>query len=181
MPLFRSKKDIQYVARITQELIERVIGEKFTYYAISEKFTETNFYNEAVSKVFDPPLAVFGLIEWKDQETSTDEAGQDIIYNITIFLSETTLKKINLTPIEGDMVDYDDKKFEIVNITEPTQIFGKAGATMGKVLECRSVRASSFTVSISGVVEYPARTRPDEDYRPEYGEVRFPYSGSSDV
>jgi hypothetical protein len=42
MGLFRSKHDIEYLKRVNKELVERVVGEKITYYAISNKFTRKN-------------------------------------------------------------------------------------------------------------------------------------------
>ena len=179
MSLFRSRKDIQYVKRITQELIEKVIGEKVTYYAISDEHTEDNFYGEAQEKIFDPPISIYCLVEWQEQEPFTNEYGQDLIYNMKLFISDVTTQKANIKLVEGDMVEYDDKKFEIVNITEPQQIFGKALETMGKTIVCRSVRESSFKVSISGSIDHSQRTRPDADDSPTYGETMYAFSASS--
>ncbi len=179
MPLFRSRNDINFVKRINQEIIERVVGEKFTYYAISDEYTDDNLYGESKEKIFHAPVSVYGLIQWQDQEPTTTEYGHDVVYKIKIFLSQETLTKINLEPVEGDMVEYDNKKFELLNITEPVQIFGKSGAAIGKVLECRSVRESTFTTTISGAVEHPQRMRPDEPSQYIRQEVLFAFSASS--
>lgn len=179
MPLFRSRNDINFVKRINQELIERVIGERFTYYAISDEYTEDNLYGESKEKIFHPPVSIYGLIEWQDQEPTTTEYGHDVVYKIKIFLSMESLTKINLVPVEGDMIEYDGKKFELLNMTEPVQIFGKSGATMGRTLECRSVRESTFKTSVSGPVEHAQRTRPDDPDVYIRQEVLFAFSASS--
>lgn len=180
MPLFRSDRDIEFVKRITREVIERVIGEKITYYPISKELTRENIYGESKEKVFDPPLEIFCLVEWLEQEITTNQFGQDIVYNLNVFIQDEYLSQIEVQPVEGDMIDYDDKKFEITKVSKPTQIFAKSGRSIGYQLTCRSVRKSGFDVSISGTVDKPARTRPDEPERINvlFDDVLFPYSGS---
>ncbi len=183
MPLFRGKSDIAFVKRIARELIEKVIGEKITYYPISKQFSEQdNLYGESKMKVFDPPVDMYCLVEWLDQDITTNQFGQDTIYNLNVYVLEEYLNQIELKPIEGDMIDYDDRKFEILKIEEPTQIFAKSGATLGRKMTCRSVRESNFKTIISGTVEHAKRTRPDEPARIDnfYDNVTFPYSGSNE-
>jgi hypothetical protein len=184
MPLFRSPKDIEFIKRINQELIEKVIGEKITYYPISLQYSETNFYGESKEKVFDPPVEIYGLIEWQDQEISTTEFGQDIVYNLKVSILKKHLEDINVKPYEGDMVEYDNVKFEILKINNPIQIFGKEGQDIGFILECKSVRESAFRVTFSNEIENPNRTYPDEPMSASlssfsYGNSNFAYSGSS--
>ena len=183
MALFRSERDIEFVKRINKELIEKVIGEKVTYYAISKQYSETNFYGESLEKVFDPPVEIYALVEWQDQEVTTTEYGQDIVYNLRVSVMKDHLERINSKPYEGDMIDYDEKKFEIIKIQIPSQIFGKAGQDIGYILTCQSVRESSFKVTISGTVDQPKRTSPDEQQSASlsqfsYGDARFPFSSS---
>lgn len=180
MPLFRSRKDIQFIKKITREVIERVVGEKFTYYPISKRYTRENIYGESKEKIFDPPLEMFGLIEWGEQQITTDQFGQDVMYNIKIYLQNEYLEAINHKPLEGDFIDYDQQKFEITMVETPRQIFAKAGQEIGLVLTCKSVRDSTFKPIISGSVEHAARTRPDEPNQANilFDDVLFPYSGS---
>ena len=178
--LFRSDRDIEFVKKITREVVERVVGEKITYYPISKQLTRENIYGESKEKVFDPPLELFGLVEWLDQEVTTNQFGQDIVYNISVYIQEEYLNQIEVQPIEGDMVDYDHKKFEITKVEKPTQIFAKAGRSIGYKLTCKSIRESGFNVSISGTIDNAVRTRPDEPERINvlFDDVLFPYSGS---
>lgn len=182
MPIFRSRKDIDFVKGITREVVGRVVGETFTYYAISKEFTEENIYGEAKEKVFHQPVKMVGLIEWLEQEISTDQFGQDIVYNIAIYLQREYLQEIEIEPVEGDFIDYDDHKFEILLVETPTQIFAKAGQAIGLKLTCQSVRESTFKPIISGTIDHAARTRPDEPNSAEvdFYNVQFPYSGSQD-
>lgn len=181
MPLFRSKKDIDFVIKINQELIEKVIGEKITYYPISKKFSEVNFYNESKKKIFDPPVEIYALVRWDEQDRSTTKFGQDIIYKIEVSILKKHLEDINVKLYEGDVVEYDGIHFEITSILEMDQIFGKSGHDIGYKLTCRSIRESNFNPTISGTVEYPARTYPDEPLSSSfyYDSVLFPFSGAT--
>lgn len=166
--------------RLNQELIEKVIGEKITYYAISDQYSEVNFYGESKEKIFDPPVEIYGLIEWQQQEVKTTEFGQDIIYKLQVSILKKHLNDINIKPIEGDFVEYDDKKFEVIKINTPIQIFGKEGEDIGYILTCQSVRENVFRPVISGTIDQPKRTYPDNPLTSSfsYGDVTFPYSGS---
>lgn len=180
MPLFRGKRDIAFVKALNRELIERVIGEKITYYPISLQNSQTNFYGESKEKIVDPPVEIYALVEWQDQEVTTTEYGQDKIYILQVFILNEHLLIQHIEPIEGDMIDYDGVKFEITEITEPQLIFGKAGERIGKRLGCRSVREGTFKISVSGAVEHAKRTTPDEKTgnKSLYDNILFPYSGS---
>lgn len=180
MSLFRTKKDIDFVIRINRELIERVAGNKVTYYAISKKNSNFNIYGESKEKVVDPPVQVYALIEWQDQEVTTTQYGQDISYRISVFILNDYLSEIKLNPIEGDFIDYDGTKFEITEITEPTLIFGKAGYRIGKRMLAKSVRENTFKISISASEDISPRTAPDEkaDNKSIYDNILWPYSGS---
>lgn len=188
MPLFRSPKDLEFVKRINQELIEKVISEKITYYAISNQYSEKNFYGEAKEKIFDPPVEVYSLVEWLEQNITTTEFGQDIVYKIKVSILQKHLDEIMLKPYEGDMVEYDGQKFEITSVEVPQQIFGKAQENIGVHLNCVSVRESAFRTVISGTIDQPNRTYPDEPlsaslpiagtYGFSYGNATFPFSSS---
>ncbi len=180
MSLFRSKKDIAFATRIARELVERVAGEKVTYYPISKKLNKSNLYGEAVQKIFDPPIALYCQVDWDEQDVTTNMFGVDIVYNLQATVLDEYLESINLKIYEGDMIEYDDRRFEIVKITEPRFIFGKESNSLGKVMLARSVRENQFYASVSASSENAARTRPDNDMKIDvfYNNVKFAFSGS---
>lgn len=180
MAIFRTKKDIEFVKRINKELIEHVIGEKITYYAISKKFSRANLYGESKEKIVDPPVEVYCLPEWQDQNVTTTEFGQDISYEMRVFILNEHLMQIEVDPKEGDFFDYDGVKFEITQITEPNLIFSKAGERTGKRLEAVSVREGTFKISVSASIDQAERTAPDDKAgnKTLYNSITFPYSGS---
>jgi hypothetical protein len=180
MGLFRSKHDIEYLKRVNKELVERVVGEKITYYAISNKFTRKNIYGESKEKIFDPPIEVYALVRWKDQTIKTDRFGQDVVYEIAFFPLLDTLREKNLSPREGDYVEYDAKRFEITQISYPRQMLGKEEENFYIKLDCVTVREGVFNTSVSGTAEDAARTRPDNQLTASfrYSDVLFPFSSS---
>jgi hypothetical protein len=58
-PLFLGEKERDLVKQVSDELIERVIGQQIAYYPVD--LEHTNFhplYNEAIVKSFLPPIRV---------------------------------------------------------------------------------------------------------------------------
>lgn len=180
MPLFRSKHNIQYLLRHNKQLVERVVGEKITYYAISNKFTNKNIYGEAKEKIMDPPIEINALIKWKNQEITTTNYGQDVVYNISFYPLLDTLREKNVAPKEGDIVEYDSKRFEITSISYPKQMLGREEENFYLELDCTTARDNMFYTSISGSPEPHERTRPDNVLTSTfyYSDVLFPFSGS---
>lgn len=182
MSLFRSRKDIEFVKKINQELIEKVLGEKILYIPVSKKYSEASFYNEAEEKVFDPPIEIYALIEWLPQDITTTKYGHDIVSNLKVSILGKHLADINVKPYEGDFVEYDGVRFEISKIEIPSQIFGRAHEDIGYQLSCRSIREGVFETSLSASVDQQKRTYPDEPLSSSfyYSDVTFPFSSSSE-
>jgi hypothetical protein len=178
--LFRSKHNIEYLKRKNKELVEHIVGEKITYYAISKKFTRENIYGEAKEKIFESPIEIKALVRWKDQEIRTDKYGQDVNYNISFYPLLDTLNEINVSPREGDFVEYDSKFFEITQLSYPRQMLGKEEENFYIQLDCVTARKGVFRASVSGSPDDAKRTRPDEKMSSSfsYEDVLFPFSSS---
>ena len=57
--LFITPREIDYISDITKEITKDVIGQKIYYYRVREDATRVHdVYEEAMDKVFDPPLEV---------------------------------------------------------------------------------------------------------------------------
>jgi hypothetical protein len=184
MPLFRSKQDRDYIKALNKELIERVVGEKITYYPISKKLSNVNLYGESLDKTFDTPVQIYAMIEWQDQNVTTTQFGPDIIYNLKVYILEDHLTEIDLRPKEGDMIDYNDVKFEIHQIQNPNLLFGKTHDSFNIVLNCKSIRKNSFDSSVSASVDLHSRTRPDNNNLSSsfaYTGILFAYTGSAEI
>lgn len=178
--LFRSKHNIEWLKRKNIELVEHIIGEKITYYAISKEFTRENLYGEAKEKIFSSPVEIKAIVRWKDQEIKTDKFGQDVSYNIAFYPLLDTLENLNLSPREGDFVEYDSQFFEITQISYPKQMLGKEAESFYVNLDCVTARKGIFHTNISGSPDDALRTRPDNKLTASfsYDDVIFPFSSS---
>ena len=145
-PLFTGKKERDLVKQVNDELIERVIGQQVVYYPID--IERTNFhdiYGEAIEKTFLPPVRVHALIEFDGIRTTTGNLGLDKDSSIVIHFHKRRLTEDqDLFVREGDFVRYGDIFYEIVNLAEPTQIFGQIEHKMEISAKCIRSREGIF-------------------------------------
>ena len=145
-PMFTGQKEKDLVKAVNDELIEKVIGQSILYYPIS--IEDTNFhplYGEAVVKNFLPPVRVHVLIEWDDYTTTTDNFGIDRIATMTVkFHRRRLTEDQDLFVREGDFVKYEDHYYEIVELKEPSRLFGQDKEVFEINAICRKAREGSF-------------------------------------
>jgi hypothetical protein len=145
-PLFLGEKERDLVKQVNDELIERVIGQVITYYPID--LEHTNFhplYKEAIVKTFLPPVRVYALIDFKGQETRTDNYGIDKVTKLEAHFHKRRLTEDqNLFVREGDFIAYGDLYYEIVKLTEAKELFGQAGKRIEITAECLQAREGLF-------------------------------------
>ena len=145
-PMFTGQKEKDLVKAVNDELIEKVIGQSILYYPIS--IEDTNFhplYGEAVVKNFLPPVRVHVLIEWDDYTTTTNNFGIDRIATMTVkFHRRRLTEDQDLFVREGDFVKYEDHYYEIVELKEPSRLFGQDKEVFEINAICRKAREGSF-------------------------------------
>ena len=146
-PLFTGKKERDLVKQVNDELIERVIGQTVAYYPVDYDTTKFHpIYGEALEKNFLPPIRVQALIEWHGIESAyTDKIGIDKQSTITIHFHKRRLTEDqNLFVREGDFVLYGDKFYEIVTLSEPTQLYGQIDHLLEISAKCVRAREDLF-------------------------------------
>ena len=146
-PLFLGKKERELVKQVNDELIEKVIGQQILYYAID--LQRTNFhelYGEAVEKTYLPPIRVYALVEWMQDETSYLEGvGVDRIWQISVHFHKRRLTEDqNLFVREGDFVLYNDHYYELVKTAEPKLLFGQPNQDFEITATCKRARKGLF-------------------------------------
>ena len=148
-PLFLGEKERDLVKQVNDELIERVIGQQITYYAIDMQ--KTNFhplYGEAVVKNFLSPVRIYALIEWDGMKTSTDHYGLDKTNEISIhFHRRRLIEDQDLYAREGDFVAYGKFYYEIVSLNETKQLFGQIDHKFEISAKCIKSREGLFDAS----------------------------------
>lgn len=147
-PLFTGKKEKDFVKQINDEVIERVVGQTVIYYPIS--LEHTNFhdiYGEAVEKNFLNPVRVYAMVKYESQSTSTTPLGVDRIEKITVAFHKRRLTEDqNLFVREGDFIQYGDKFYEILTLTEPKWLFGQVDSKFEIAASCVRAREGLFNV-----------------------------------
>jgi hypothetical protein len=145
-PLFTGKKEKDYVKQVTDEIVERIVGQGLFYYPISEKHTNFHpLYGEAIEKTFLPPVRVYALVEWNEYVTETGKFGVDKRSSITIhFHKRRVTEDQDLFVREGDFILYGEIFYEIVSLAEPKQLFGQTDTRVEVSAKCVRAREGKF-------------------------------------
>jgi hypothetical protein len=145
-PLFTGKKEKDFTKQVTNEVIERIIGQGIFYYPIDVEHTDFHsFYGEAIEKSFLAPVRVYALVEWNEFATETGKYGVDKRQAITIHFSKRRLTEDqDLYVREGDFVKYGDIFYEIVSLSEPRQMFGQYQTRVEISAKCVRAREGKF-------------------------------------
>ena len=148
-PLFTGKKERDLIKQVNDELIEKVIGQQILYYSIDLKTTQFHeLYGEAVEKTYLPPVRVYALVELESSETSSTNFGIDKNKRIVVHFHKRRLTEDqDLFVREGDFVSYGDTYYQIVMLSEPTQLFGQADHRVEVSATCKRAREGLFDAS----------------------------------
>lgn len=145
-PLFTGTPEKNLVKQVNDELIERVIGQIISYYAVD--LDRSNFhplYGECIDKTFLPPIRVYCLVDWEGNTTTTTDGAIDKRASITVHFHKRRLTEDqDLYVREGDFVAYGDSFYEIVTLNEPTEIFGRTESKMEISAKCVKSRDGTF-------------------------------------
>jgi len=145
-PLFAGEKERDFVKQVSDELIERVIGQQILYYPIS--LEHTNFhplYGEATVKTFLPPVQVYVLVDWEGHQTKTEAYGVDRMSSLTVhFHNRRLTEDQDLYVREGDFVKFGEFFYEIVSWGLPDLMFGQVNHKVQISAKCIRAREGTF-------------------------------------
>lgn len=146
-PLFLGEKERDLVKQVNDELVEKVIGQQILYYPID--LETTNFhelYGEAIEKTFLPPIRVYALVKFDQDDTSyMDSVGVDNMSEITVHFHKRRLTEDqNLFVREGDFVLYGEIFYEIVTLSSQRRLFGQVNQTFEISAKCKRARKGLF-------------------------------------
>lgn len=146
-PLWFGQKERDFVKQVSSEVIERVLSMQVAYYPISLEHTQFHpLYGEAIQKTFLPPVNVYTLIEWDDQQITTTSYGVDRLTNLTVhFHKRRLIEDQNLFVRVGDFLAYGDNFYEILNTVEPKILWGQVNTKIEISAKCVKARRSLFT------------------------------------
>ena len=127
MALFGGSRDISFIKKINNELVENVVQQEVDFYVLSLKDTDKNLYGEAsAGRTYYAPVRLACLIERGDQTyVADDQFGSDVTQQITFRFLKPRLRELNLLPEAGDIVEVRGLYYELDQINENQFLFGK--------------------------------------------------------
>ena len=124
--LFVGQREVDFFSDITKELIKDVAGQKIFYYTIREDLSDVHdVYEEALHKIFNPPIEVECLVEWQPSEVKTTQYGHEQIKVITAYLHNRDLIDRDIDIKQGDYISYGEYFFEITSFVYDKLIYGQ--------------------------------------------------------
>ena len=139
--LFITPREVDYIADLTKEITKDVVGQKIYYYRIREDLTEIHdVYEEAVNKIFDPPIDIDATIEWNSPVVTTGRFGVGKNQEIGAYLHYRDLIDKGIDVREGDYFSYGEVFFEITQLQWQSTIYGEVEHTTGVKLQGKQAR-----------------------------------------
>lgn len=132
MALFGSSRDISFMIKVNNELLDDIIQQEVDYYKLYIPETKSNdtanLYGEAsAQKTYYRPVRLTCL---KDRTAGTqavqdDQFGIDITQNYIFRFLRPKLEELNLVPQIGDIIETRGNYYEVDNTNEVQWIAGK--------------------------------------------------------
>ena len=126
MALFGSSRDISMFRNVNRELLHDVIQQEIAYYKISLETTRSNIYGESSQKIFQDPVLLKTLVTRADLQTTDSDFGPDINRSLSFAFLRDDLKDIELVPLNGDIILWNEGYYEIHAVNENQLVVGKS-------------------------------------------------------
>ncbi len=129
MALFGSSRDISFIKKINNELLDNIIQQEVDFYVLSLADIASNLYGEASQgKTYYRPVRLTCLLERGDQTyVADDQFGVDVTQQMTFRFLKPRLRELNLVPKAGDIVEVRGVYYEIDQVNENQFVAGKDG------------------------------------------------------
>jgi len=149
--LFVTPREIDYISDLTKEIIKDVIGQKIFYYKVREDLTSVHdVYEEAINKIFNPPIEIDALVEWQPSNIKTNQFGSEEIAEIEVYIHARDMLDKEIETSIGDYFSYGRLFFEITSIIEDQNIYGQVEHKTGVKLIGQQARKGQINVRPHG-------------------------------
>lgn len=139
--LFLTHREIDFINDTSKELIKDIVGQKIYYYRVRPEFTNIHtVYDEAVDKIFDPPVEIECRVQYEPQDVRTNKFGSEEFYTINCWFHYRDIIERDIKINEGDFFSYDGNWFEVVKSTLDSVIYGQIEHGMGYHVICKQAR-----------------------------------------
>ena len=124
--LFLGQKEADFFSDLTKEIIKDVAGQKIFYYTVREDLSDVHdVYEEAMHKIFNPPILIECLVDWQPSEVKTTKFGHEQIKVITAYLHHRDLIDRDIEVRQGDFISYGEFFFEITSYIYDKLVYGQ--------------------------------------------------------
>lgn len=163
---FVTTREIALIDSFNRELIQGTVQQEIIYWAISyEESAVHPVYNESIRKAYQVPVKLNARIEFSQGETRMKDGALDATYTLEAYCHAAELAERNISPREGDFVEYGQVMFEISTVSRPQLVFGQANDKIMVKLTCVPSRESQFKAE-NDTFEAEDNTHPVEPARP---------------
>lgn len=149
--LFVTPRELDFINDTVKEVIKDVIGQKIYYYRVRPEFTNIHtVYEEAVDKIFDPPVEVECRVEYKPEEVRANKFGSEEYFTIEAWFHFRDLIERDIQIKEGDFFNFDATWFEVVKSMVDTIVYGQIEHSMGVHVICKQARQGLIDIDPLG-------------------------------
>lgn len=149
--LFLSNREIDFINDASKELIKDVVGQKIYYYKVRPEVTNIHgVYEEAIDKIFDPPIEIECRVQYTPEEVRANKFGSEEFYTIECWFLSRDLIERDIDINEGDFFNFDATWFEVVKSTINSIIYGQIEHSMGVHVICKQARKGLIDINPLG-------------------------------
>lgn len=139
--LFLTPREIDFINDINKEIIKDVVGQKIFYYSVRHDVTKIHdVYEEAVEKIFNPPIEIEARVEYQPESNRINRYGVEEYFTIEVYLHNRDLLDRNIDVKIGDYFSYDATFFEIIQQQVESNIYGQIEHSMGVKITGKQAR-----------------------------------------
>ena len=171
MALFSGNRDMQLFRRISDELIDRVVGTEVDIYKVSKTLTKENVYGEAIRKIYRSAVRIGCLITPEEEEWIGNDITEDITKKCQFAFVYETVKDTNLKIQVGDIFNWNNRYWEVdsakssnyhmAHNPETTTLGSDFGAKISIICETHMTRRSGLSIENTNVGITHNNTIPD--------------------
>jgi hypothetical protein len=172
--LFITPREIDFISDIAKEITKDVIGDVIYYYKVREDISEIHdIYEEAIEKIFNPPIEVDARVQWNPKEIKTDRFGFESSYTTEVYVHYRDMIDRGIKLDEGDFFSYGDNFFEITSIVYDKVVFGQVEHISGYTLKAKQARKGQIDVHPHGPTEeiYSDHDAIKEEFKQQRGDA----------
>jgi hypothetical protein len=139
--LFITPREIDFISDIVKELTKDIVGQKIYFYKILDEVTKIHdVYEEALDKVFNAPVEIECLVDWKPDDVRANRFGSEEVATIEAYIQSRELIDRDIDLREGDYFSYGQIFFEVTSIVDANQTFGQVEYKTGIKLTGKQAR-----------------------------------------